>query len=169
MRNTVDLMPQSTKDIGPRSWTLRFKQHKITVLLFVEPSQSFTSIKLDLLEALKHRGYTELNGDPLPSDPESVIFGVPVDGSNPNKGWIGLDIPAMDLEDDAGVKKKVGGKKSVLNASPLGAGLKDGAMLAFKFKSEDAKMDEDGIDLDDGNWDVVIPSYDEESASQFQQ
>ena len=157
-------MSQSTKEIGPRLWTLRFKQHKTTVLLFVEPSQSFTSIKSDLLEALRQRRNTELNGAPLPSDPEDVIFGVPVDMNNPNKGWVGLDIPAVDMEDDAKGKKKVGGKRSVLNASPLGAGLKDGAILAFKFRSEDVMMDEDGLDLDDSNWDVVIPSYDEDFA-----
>ena len=135
----------------------------------MEPSQSFTTIKSDLLEALRQRGGTEINGDPLPSDPEDVIFGVPVDKNDPNKGWVGLDIPATDTEDDAGGKKKVGSKKSVLNASPLGAGLRDGAMLAFKFRSDDAQMDEDGIDLDYSNWDVVIPSYDEESTNQLQQ
>lgn len=132
----------------------------------MEQTQSFPSIKSDLLWALKKCGHTELNGQPIPTNPEDVIFGVPVDKNDIAKGWVGLDIPAMETEDEAGNTKKVGGKDSVLNASPLGAGLKDGAMLAFKFKGEDAKMDGEGSELDESKWDVVIPSYEDEAASQ---
>jgi len=132
----------------------------------VEQTQSFTSIKFDLLGALKKCGHTELNGQAIPTDPEDVIFGVPVDKSDIAKGWVDLDIPEMETEDEAGNTKKVGGKDSMLNGSPLGAGLKDGAMLAFKFKGEDAKMDSEDSELNDSSWDVVIPSYEEESASQ---
>ena len=60
----------------------------------------------------------------------------------------------------------MGGKKSVFNASPAGAGLKDGGMVAFRFRGGDERMDEDGLDVDDdGEWDVVMPSYEEESQS----
>ena len=166
LHSLTDILPQPTKDIDPRLWTLRFKQHKSTVLLFVEQNQLFTSIKADLLEALKKSGHTELNGQVIPTDPEDVVFGVPVDKNDIAKGWVGLDIPDQEEEDDAENRKKAGRENGVLNASPLGAGLKDGAMLAFKFLSEDAKMDGDGLDLDDSNWDVIIPSYEEESASQ---
>ncbi|MCJ1321314.1 hypothetical protein MMC15_006658 [Xylographa vitiligo] len=151
-----------TKEPNPQLWTLRLKQHKVTVLLFVEQTQSFSSIKADLLDALKGRGYTEINQRFLPSDAENIILGIPVDRNDPSKGWVGLDIPAMDTEDEIGSKKKLGGKRSVLNASPLGAGLRDGSLLAFKFRSEDAKKDDDGLDLDDSDWDVIMPSYDEE-------
>lgn len=44
-------------------------------------------------------------------------------------------------------------KGSVLNASPLGAGLKDGAVIAFKFQGEAGG---------DGEFDVVIPTFEEE-------
>lgn len=151
-----------TKESNPQLWTLRFKQHKVTVLLFVEQTQSFSSIKSDLLDALKGRGYTEINQRSVPSDPEDIILGLPVDKNDLSKGWVGLDIPTMDVEDETGSKKKTGGNKSVLNASPLGAGLRDGSLLAFKFKSSDAKMDDDGLDMEDSDWDVVMPSYDEE-------
>ena len=53
-------------------------------------------------------------------------------------------------------------KGSVLNGSPLGAGLKDGAMLAFRFTKGPG---EDAMDLDD-EWDVIMPSYDDEVESQ---
>lgn len=52
----------------------------------------------------------------------------------------------------------------MLNGSPLGAGLKDGTMLAFRF-TKGATDDE--MDLD-GEWDVIIPSYDDEAGSQSQ-
>ena len=97
-----------------------------------------------------------------------MIFGIPVDKNDTGKGWVGLEIPAHEVEDDIGSKRKVGGKKSVLNASPAGAGLKDGGMLAFKFRNKDAMMDEDGLDLNDNDWDVIMPSYEDEVGSQSQ-
>ncbi|MCJ1480644.1 hypothetical protein MMC06_000799 [Schaereria dolodes] len=154
----------SSRDPNPLLWTLRFKQHKTTILLFVEQAQSFISIKQELLEAIRKSGRTEVNGRSLPADPEDVIFGLPKE-KNDYREWVGIDIPNVEIEDDMGSKKKVGGKKSVLNASPLGAGLKDGAILAFKFKQEDSRMDEDGLDMDDSNWDVVMPSYEDEIGS----
>ena len=128
----------------------------------MEQTQSFSSIKSDLLHALKTRGYTEINQQSLPSNADDITLGLPIDKNDPSKGWVGLDIPAMDVEDETGSKKKVGGKKCVLNASPLGAGLRDGSLLAFKFRRVDAKRDDDDLDMDDSDWDVVMPSYDEE-------
>ena len=95
-----------------------------------------------------------------------MIFGLLVDKNDPSKGWVGLEIPEVELEDAAGGKRKIGGRKGVLNASPLGAGLKDGAILAFKFRDEGAKIDKDDLDMDDENWDVIMPSYEDEYASQ---
>lgn len=63
-----------------------------------------------------------------------------------------LEIPEKD-DDEKETKSKGARKDSVLNASPLGAGLRDGAVLAFKFRRDD----EDG-----GDWDVVMPIYEEE-------
>ena len=64
--------------------------------------------------------------------------------------------------EEADVKGKGVKKGSVLNGSPLGAGLKDGAMLAFRFTKG---AEEDAMDLDD-EWDVIMPSYDDEVESQ---
>ena len=67
----------------------------------------------------------------------------------------------QEVED--GDKKTKGIRKgSVLNESPLGAGLKDGTVLAFRFREGD---DDDEGD-DDFEWDVVIPSYDDDPPSQ---
>ena len=139
-------------------WTLRFKQHKTTILLFVQQSQSFDSIKRDLLDAIKATNIKEINGNALPSDPEDIELGLPRDKNDVSRGWVPLKIPEAD---EADVKGKGVKKGSVLNESPLGAGLKDGAMLAFRFTEGDA---EDGMDLDD-EWDVIMPSYDDEDES----
>ena len=139
-------------------WTLRFKQHKTTILLFVQQSQPFDSIKRDLLDAIKATNIKDINGNALPSDPEEIELGVPRDKNDVNKGWLPLIIPEAE---EADVKGKGVKKGSVLNGSPLGAGLKDGAMLAFRFTKGAA---EDGMDLDE-EWDVIMPSYDDEVES----
>ncbi|KAL9595616.1 MAG: hypothetical protein Q9219_006322 [cf. Caloplaca sp. 3 TL-2023] len=140
--------------------TLRFRQHKTTILLFISPHQSMISVKENLLEAIKSTRVSEINGNPLPSNPEDVILGVPIDHKDPNQGWIDLEIP--DFEDDSG--RKGNKKPSVLNATPMGAGLKDGMVLAFKFRKESSG--DDLMDLDHNEWDVVMPKYDDEEGSQ---
>lgn len=165
---TVTHCQQPTETPHPGLWTLRFKLHKTTVLLFVDKTQSFSSIKSDLLNALGQRGLKDLNGEAIPRDPEDIVFGLPVDKNDLSQGWVGLEIPSQEIEDENGSKKKIGGKNSVLNASPLGAGLKDGSVLAFKFRKDNEKIDEDGVSMEDDDWDVVIPSYEDENASQSQ-
>ena len=94
-----------------------------------------------------------------------MILAVPIDKNDLSRGWVGMDIP--DLDGDGGIGgKKSNGKNSVLNGSPLGAGLKDGAVLAFKFR--DAAEMKDELDLEDDHWDVVLPSFEEEYGSQSQ-
>lgn len=154
---------QLSKTPNSQHWTLRFKQHKTTILLFVSPNQSFGSIKSELLEAIKATGIRDLNGYALPANADGIIFGIPVDKNDPGKGWVGLNIPEIDGDEDAGDNSKSVRKGSVLNESPLGAGLKDGAMIAFKFREEGG---EDADNPDRDNWEVIIPSYDDEYGSQ---
>ncbi|KAL8743909.1 MAG: hypothetical protein Q9190_003792 [Brigantiaea leucoxantha] len=141
------------------AWTLRFKNYKTTILLFVSQTESLTSIKRKLLEAIKGVGLTTINDHQIPSDPEDIVLGVLADNNDASKGWVGLEIPEIDDEEGTASKKK-----SVLNESPLGAGLKDGTILAFKFRNKESENGE--MDLDDNNWDVLIPTYDEAPESQ---
>lgn len=62
----------------------------------------------------------------------------------------------MNTDDEAKGKSNGGRNGTPLIDSLLGAGLKDGAVLAFKFRGEG---------LED-EWDVIIPSYDDEYGSQ---
>ena len=123
-------------------------------------SQSFTSIKADLLGAIQELGLENINGNALPSSPEDIIFGLPVDKNDISKGWVALEIPEVD---EGSTKAKGVKKGSILNESPLGAALKNGDMLAFKFKDADAEEDDMVMDTE---WDVIIPSFEDESGSQ---
>lgn len=116
-------------------------------------------MKSNLLDAIISTGVAQINGDPLPANPEDVILGVPIDNNDPSQGWINLEIP--EPEDSGGKKSK---KASVLNATPSGAGLKDGMVLAFKFRPKGAI---DGTDIDNSEWDVVMPAYDDEEDNQI--
>lgn len=70
-------------------------------------------------------------------------------------------IPEDDSDDEDDTKKSKKVKKdSVINSCPLGAGLRDGAMVAFRFK----KADEDEGDKE--AFDVIMPTYDEGSQDQ---
>lgn len=95
---------------------------------------------------------------------------MPVDRNDYSKGWVDLLIPeAEDDEDDEGggggktIKPEDGKVKkgSVLNESPLGAGLRDGDVLAFRFREEG-----EGEGEKTEEWDVVIPSYEDEDAEE---
>ncbi|KAL8701719.1 MAG: hypothetical protein Q9201_004751 [Fulgogasparrea decipioides] len=145
---------------NPQHLTLRFKKHKTTILLFVSPRDTIDSIKQKLLDTIKATGVSQINGDPLPSKSEDLMFGVLIDKNDPSQGWVGLEIP--EVEDDAG--KRGNTKNSVLNKTPLGAGLKDGSVLAFKFRGVESSGD--GMDIDDGHWDVIMPSFDDEDGAQ---
>ncbi|KAI4285080.1 MAG: hypothetical protein L6R38_000921 [Xanthoria sp. 2 TBL-2021] len=148
---------------NPQQLTLRFKSHKTTILLLVAPHDSLTSIKAKLLEAMKVANISEIQGRPLPTTPDDVLLGVLIDSDDPGEGWTDLEIP--EKEDDT--HKKGPKKSSVLNASPVGAGVKDGSVLAFKFRTETS--DADDLDMGDNVWDVVMPTFDDEEGSQMKE
>lgn len=90
-----------------------------------------------------------------------MILGVPVDKNDVEKGWVDLFITEPE-DGERVVTLPKGVRKNVLNASPLGAGLKDGAMLAFKFRGAGETATTEGDD-----WDVLMPSFDDEDGSQY--
>jgi len=149
----------------PLSWTLRFKKHKTTVLLMLPANESIASTKEILLKALKSRGLTEINGDPVPDDPSEIEFGVPVDRNELDKGWTKLDVEMPELASEGVTKKGVVGKKNGGNITLQAADIRDGQPIAFRFRksSEDNKdKDELELELDDPGWDVIVPSLDDE-------
>lgn len=113
----------------------------------MQATQSFDSIKEELLSSIKATGITSINGATLPSDASEIVLGVPVEKNDPKQGWVNLEIEGAD------VNGKTSKKGSVLNENPMGAGLKDGALLAFRFATEQ------------NTWDIITPSYDDEAST----
>ncbi|KAK6387105.1 hypothetical protein LTS17_000371 [Exophiala oligosperma] len=148
----------------PEMITLLFKCHKSTTVLSILPDTPFSEIKTLLLSALRSRNVTTLpNTDtPLPQDPEQLELGVLADKKDASKGWVPLMIKEQEFKGAKGSKKKIGGEAS----------LNDGTWIAYRFNakqkmSEDVDMVEaDGnSDMDfaeDPDWDVIIPSFDDE-------
>jgi len=155
--------------------TLLFKHHKSTTVLSVPPMQPFPQIKSLLLAALRSRNITTMPNStiPLPTSPEDLELGVLADRKDPSKGWVPMEIKEQEVADAKGGKRKLGGRKSALNESPLGAGLVDGSWVAYRIKParqekenethvEEKDVIED-VDIDeDPGWDVVLPSFEEE-------
>ncbi|EEP76912.1 predicted protein [Uncinocarpus reesii 1704] len=143
---------------NPLNWTLRFKNHKLTVVLLVFPLESFTNIKKMLLEALKARGITEINGVQVPEDSSEIELGIPVDRNNLEKGWVPLEIspPSEGAKRDA-----TGTKKTVYGDNPQDADLRDSQALAFRFRTKE-NNDVTDMDIDGLGWDVLIPAYDDD-------
>ena len=111
-----------------------------------------------MLDAIKATGIDNVNGYTLPSDVNDIILGVPIDQYDFSKGWVGLELPEANTDDEAEGKSNGVRKGTPLVDSLLGAGLKDGAIVAFKFR-------EKGLE-DDDDFDVLIPCYEDEDSSQ---
>jgi len=154
---------------SPQTSTLRLKHHKTTVLLHVDPNSTFTSLKEELLRALKETCLNNsLNDKTLPSTPAAIVLAKPKDASNPSAGWIRVGASPFQSASSKASEETV-----------KGAGLRDGACLAFKWaadgeeseleqqrrqkEDDDEAMVMDGIeDLEEEeDWDVVVPSYED--------
>ena len=154
---------------SPLHITILFKCARHTVLLSLLPSTPFSDVKSLLLLALQTRNITSIAGVSVPPAEcaDQVEFGIPKDKKDLKKGFISLDIAEQVLMDGKGGKKKANGNKATPNENPAGAGLGDGSILAFRFRSQnDVEMEEEGDDearsLDDPGWHVELPRYDDE-------
>lgn len=141
------------------TWTLRLKHHKTTVLLHVEPLQTLSAVKAELLSALRETDPEGINGIPLPSSSDSIVLGKPHDFNDISQGWQRIEESSHE-DGDEDIQKKGKGKQSRDggDSSVKGVGLKDGAALAFKWVDADQ---DDHIVGEEEDWDVVVPSYDD--------
>jgi hypothetical protein len=166
---------------NPRSWTLRFKNGKSTIMIEVDPLQSLSDIREELLAAIQHT-HTDgtLNGHDIPQNPDEIKLGIPVNVNDLKEGWIALE--RQDVDDgDAAPTGKGKGKASVaasvrkpgaasLKACPQSVGMRDGGLVAFKFASEDevTEVEADDFAIAEEKWNVDVPTmestYDNEEA-----
>jgi hypothetical protein len=172
---------------SPSTWTLRFKQHRSTFLLHTDPLQSFSAVKKELLIALSETNPSGIfNDQSIPKNADDILFAKPVDINDLNAGWELLQL--NDREEasgkgkgKAGATAKAGGKVSnQLKDCPQGAGLRDGSVVAFKFRSaEDDQRQNTGQEGEDDEivvaeedmkrveqWDVIVPTMEESYGEQ---
>ncbi|KAJ4299722.1 hypothetical protein N0V90_004968 [Kalmusia sp. IMI 367209] len=162
-----------------QTWTLRLKSHKTTVLLHIDPLQTFSTIKSQLYHALQETELKDAEGESilLPSSPSDIEFGRPVNPNEANKGfelgeWEYSPLEEEDTEDVKGKgkakavrpKKAEAGGAAGVKDCPKGAGLRDGAVLAFRWKHSGSEETED-IEMEDGRktdmWGVKLASYED--------
>lgn len=173
----------ATTTPNPQTYTLRLKSHRTTLLLHTDPLQTLLSLKREILRALS-QSHPEghLNGAQIPKNAEDILLAKPVDPHDLAAGWLSLETSENgDLFEEGGnskgkgkaavngTKKKGSGREGTVQA----AGLRDGEVVAFKFRSTEAAAhvedDEDdegiaeleGVGAREEKWDVVVPSLDE--------
>jgi hypothetical protein len=174
-------MPSTTP--SPQTWTLRLKARKTTVLLHIDPLQTFSSLKEHLYTALADTSLTDPSTRepiPLPSSPEDIQLGRPHDRADPDAGFVlgeWEQQASEDGEDDlaegkgkgkAKAKSGKGNAGAAVMDCPKGAGLKDRDVLAFRWRGdgtgwEDGDEDEDmeGTVKKDGMWGVKLASFED--------
>nr|POE63030.1 hypothetical protein CFP56_03933 [Quercus suber] len=159
---------------SPRTWTLRFKHHRSTIILHVDPLQKFPLVRLELLKAIQQTSQNgQLNNVDIPNDSNEILLAKLVDNNNLRAGWEQMEREEEDLFNGEDVRGKGKAKASAKSTSrstmkdcPQGAGLRDGSIVAFKFKSESQAEGQDTLDGESlvGEpevWDVVAPSMEE--------
>lgn len=170
----------------PRTWILRFKHHRTTVVLHVDPLQTFSSIKVELLKAItdSHSSGT-LNGTPIPKNPDEILLAKPLDFNDLSLGWQQILPSSENIEGEmtgkgkgkAGVLTNKTNSKTQLKDCPQGANLRDNATIAFKFRSdedeggegEDEEIAVAEEDMSRQVWDVVVPTMEDTYGDQMDQ
>ncbi|CAK3951879.1 Hypothetical predicted protein [Lecanosticta acicola] len=150
----------------PRTWTLRFKHQRATILLEVDPLQRFSDIRAELLHAIEETNPSGmLNGQEIPRNPDHIKLGRAVDRNNLSLGYTSI---GKTLEEEGSSTRKGKGKSAVMAASnseagqlkdcPQGAGFRSGDVVAFKFQSYEEPEDE-GESAE--KWEVTVPTMEE--------
>jgi len=137
---------------GPLTWTLRLKHHKTTILLHADGLQTLASLKKDLLSALRDRNPDNFHDLPIPKKSEDILLAKPVDPFDLEQGWDPLEDytdgeveDPFNIDEDAVMVNKPKAKKTLESENLKAYGVKDGAVLAFRFR---------GVKDREG-WDVV--------------
>lgn len=156
---------------SPRTWTLRFKHNRSTILLEVDPLQKMSLVREELLQALNETNASgTINGLRIPPNPDHIKLGRAVDRNNLTLGYTSID---NEFDDSGAGSGKGKGKSAVgttsgkakasangVNDCPQGAGFRNGDVVAFKFANGDDDEPEDEDDVAE-KWDVVVPTLED--------
>jgi hypothetical protein len=165
----------------PTNITLLFKQRKSTTLLFASSTTPISSLRQLLHAALKSRDVD------VPSSAEDIEFGILKDpsvgktiGKDQPPEWrlVGGETGEDTDSGEVGKKEKKKGRPSSMNAragagkdrgeeTPQSLGLGDGGIVAYRFRRgrDDepvASVEDEEMEVDEDEWDVVMPSFDDE-------
>ncbi|KAF2737652.1 hypothetical protein EJ04DRAFT_541758 [Polyplosphaeria fusca] len=152
----------------PQTWTLRFKSRKTTIFLHINPLQTFSSIKEHLYHALTESPLKDPDTGamvPLPDSPEDIKLGRCVNMNSPSEGfvagaWEAADEDEEDEEEETDGKGKAKAKGKGLAGSaglgdcPKGTGLRDNAVLAFRWEGDESAWDGE-------MWGVRLPTFED--------
>ena len=144
---------------NPTTWTIRLKRNKVTVVLHADPLEPIEKLQENLLDALRlSEKDHKLDGTPLPEKPQDILLGKPIDPRDLSKGWVGIS------DEATGSTKKPAGQDPHAKIDSLkGCGIKEDAILAFRFNGKTTKSDEplesNGAVNPEEPWNVVMPSY----------
>lgn len=158
----------------PQSLTLRLKHGRTTILLHTNPLTTFPAIKSALHTALTQTSLTSPTTRlplTLPSSPSEYQFGVPVSASETARGfrlapWEERDEDGEE-EDAKGKGKGKAAKKgdglAEARNCPKGQGLRDGAVLAFRWRGDGTGWEEreDEGEAEGDMWGVQLPSFED--------
>ncbi|CAK1356996.1 hypothetical protein CB0940_11837 [Cercospora beticola] len=147
-----------------RTWTLRFKNHTSTILLEVDPLQSLSDVRAELLHALVETSPGgKLNGQEIPQNAKHIKLGIANDRNDLSKGYSSV-VGELEEASDTGKgkgKAPVGSAKAdSLKDCPQGVGMKNGDVVAFKFVGNGGIADESTEDIIE-EWDVIVPTIED--------
>lgn len=152
---------------NPRTWTLRFKNARTTIIVEVDPLQPLSDVRAELLKAIQQTHPDgKLNGHEIPQNPDEIKLGRPVNINMLSEGYVSLETEVADEEPTGKGKGKASAvkpKSTSLKSCPQEAGLRDGGLVAFKFKSEDdvEEVEADDFTVVQEKWNVIIPTMEE--------
>jgi hypothetical protein len=147
LSNTIQKSFVNGSEPDPSTLTVRFKNGRTTVLVFVSKSEPFRKAKENLLHGLRESGHSTLNGASVPDSADMVEIAVPVDRHDISKGWKALEGP--DAED----------RLMSQTRSDQHSGLRDNGMVAFRFRGAN----------NSAGWDVRVASMQDADAERMDQ
>lgn len=153
----------SSVEPTPLTWIVRFKYGKTTILLHLDPLTPLSTVKSNLLAALRETKPDGVQDRPLPSTYAQLRLAKPVDASDAEKGWESIEPDGdNDFEDEepSTAKAKAQAKKKLESTSAKAAGIKDGGVVAFTWLA-DGEDEDEGLDAKDVVWDVVLPTFED--------
>ncbi|EME83064.1 uncharacterized protein MYCFIDRAFT_80627 [Pseudocercospora fijiensis CIRAD86] len=163
---------------NPRTWTLRCKNGRSTILIEVDPLQKMQGVRAELLHAIQETNPSgRFNGQDIPKNPDLIKFGRAIDRNNISLGFVSIDSETAESGAETSGKGKGKGKSAVgtpasvskgkaslgaIADCPQGAGFKDRDVVAFKFVADHTAPEAGDAVVDIvEQWDVDVPTIEE--------